>query len=126
MKNSFEQFYEILKLDKEKSTWSQKQTLQDRFIELKLEVEEVGQAIKNDDIDNLKEELGDVLWDLLSIMIIAEDGGLFKKEDVVADVTAKIKRRKPWIFEDGKMMSLEKELEIFYINKKKEKLNNSN
>lgn len=121
MKNIFEKFYEMLKLDREKSSFSDSHSLEERFSEFKLEVDEVGKAIENNDDENLQEELGDVLWDLLFMIIIAEEKGKLSGKDVIDGAIKKLKRRKPWIFEDGEMKSIEEELELWNENKRKEK-----
>lgn len=121
MKNIFEKFYEMLKLDREKSSFSNSHSLEEKIGFLKSELDEVYEALENDDIENLKEELGDVLWVLLSVMVVTEEKNLFSIKDVMKDSIKKLKRRKPWIFEEGEMKSIEEELELWNENKRKEK-----
>lgn len=67
---------------------------------------EVIEAIDNKDIINLREELGDVLLQVVFHSILAEEENSFKLDDVIDEVTAKMIRRHPQVFgtvkvEDG-------------------------
>ena len=78
--------------------WDQKQThesLRRYFIE---ETYEVVDAIDNKDMDNLREELGDVLLQVVFHSQLAEVAGQFTLEDVINDVTQKMIRRHPHVF----------------------------
>lgn len=57
-------------------------------------------AIDNDDMENLKEELGDVLLQVALHSIISEQSGGFTVEDVIQDVAEKMIRRHPHVFGD--------------------------
>ena len=50
------------------------------------------------DADNLKEELGDLLLQVMFHAVIAEEEGLFTFEDVVKTVSDKMERRHPHVF----------------------------
>ncbi|MFH0870261.1 MAG: DUF4088 family protein [archaeon] len=119
MSTHFDEFYELLKIDRKKSPFSSSQTLKSRYEKLQAEMEELKIAIDKNDSENLREELGDVLWDLLALTIIAEESGSFKADDLLKDSLAKLKRRKPWLFED-KQLTAEEELELWNRVKKKE------
>lgn len=78
--------------------WDQKQThesLRRYFIE---ETYEVVDAIDNKDMDNLREELGDVLLQVVFHSQLAEEAGQFTLEDVINDATQKMIRRHPHVF----------------------------
>jgi len=120
MKESFDELYKLLKLDREKSHWSRNNTLKSRVEELQKEVDEVFTAIEKNDLENLAEELGDVLWDVLAVMIIGEEKGFFSTKDIIHGAIAKMKRRKPFLLED-KEVSLEDEHKIWFAAKAKEK-----
>jgi tetrapyrrole methylase family protein / MazG family protein len=108
MAHKFDEFYEMLKLDRKNSAWSRTNTLESRYDELIDEIKEIRQAIDNNDPENLKEELGDGLWDLLFLVVLAEEKGLFKAEDIIQSSIDKLKRRKPWIF-TGEKLDIEEE-----------------
>ena len=57
---------------------------------------------KTGDADNLKEELGDLLLQVMFHSVIAEEEGLFTFEDVVETVADKMERRHPHVFTDVK------------------------
>ena len=59
---------------------------------------EVLDAIDNDDMQNLKEELGDVLMNLYFHAQLADEAGHFTIEDVAQDITEKMIRRHPHVF----------------------------
>ena len=54
------------------------------------------------DADNLKEELGDLLLQVMFHAVIAEEEGLFTFEDVAKTVADKMERRHPHVFTDVK------------------------
>ena len=57
---------------------------------------------KTGDADNLKEELGDLLLQVMFHSVIAEEEGLFTFEDVAETVADKMERRHPHVFTDVK------------------------
>ncbi len=78
--------------------WDRKQTCPGLMQYLQSECDELLAAIKNDDHDNICEELGDVLYLLIMITEINADRGLFKFEDVISGINAKLIRRHPHVF----------------------------
>lgn len=62
------------------------------------EVYEVLEAIDNQDMANLREELGDVLLQIVFHARLAEEQGLFTVQDIIDDITAKMIRRHPHVF----------------------------
>jgi tetrapyrrole methylase family protein/MazG family protein len=80
--------------------WDRKQThesLQRYLIE---EAYEVLEAIEAGDMDALCEELGDVLLQVVFHAQLAAETGAFTIDDVVAGITAKMRRRHPHVFAD--------------------------
>ena len=63
------------------------------------EVYEVIDAIDKDDMVNLKEELGDVLLQIVFHARLAEKEGFFTMQDVVDGINEKMIRRHPFVFE---------------------------
>ncbi len=78
--------------------WDRKQTCKSLKKYLQSECEELLAAINNDDHDNLREELGDVLYLLIMIADINKDLGFFEFNDVIESVNAKLIRRHPHVF----------------------------
>lgn len=67
------------------------------------EAKEVRQAVKKRDWENLKEELGDVLLQIVFHSRIAEERGLFTISDVVSEISRKLVRRHPHVFGGQKL-----------------------
>lgn len=65
------------------------------------EAYEVADAIARDDADALKDELGDLLLQVVFHSRIAEEAGLFSFADVAAAISDKMESRHPHIFGDG-------------------------
>ena len=72
------------------------------------ETHEIIQAIENDDYENLKEELGDVLFQILFLAQISEEKGHFDIYDSITLAYDKFVRRHPHVF--SKDNNNEKEL----------------
>ncbi len=78
--------------------WDRAQTHESMIPCLRDECEEVVQAIEEKDMENLCEELGDVLLQVLLHAQIAKEEGLFSIEDVVNGLAEKMVRRHPHVF----------------------------
>ena len=88
-------------------SWDREQThesLKKCFMD---ETEEVMQAIDHKDDENLCEELGDVLFQVMLNSQIAKEKGLFSIDDVISGICEKMVRRHPWVFGDAKINSAE-------------------
>ncbi|MCB0203148.1 MAG: nucleoside triphosphate pyrophosphohydrolase, partial [Anaerolineae bacterium] len=64
------------------------------------EAYEVADAIQRGDLDDLRDELGDLLLQVVYHARMAEEEGAFTFEDVVEAVTTKMIRRHPHVFGD--------------------------
>ncbi|MDR2105463.1 MAG: nucleoside triphosphate pyrophosphohydrolase [Deferribacteraceae bacterium] len=98
--DSFDRLKEIVKHLRGENgcPWDKAQTLQsmrDDFIE---EVYEAVEALDRLDIDNIREELGDVLLHVVLHAQIAEESGLFNIDDVIRTINGKLIRRHPHVF----------------------------
>ncbi len=65
------------------------------------EAYEVADAIARDDLDGLKDELGDLLLQVVFHARMAQEQGAFDFADVVETITAKLVRRHPHVFADA-------------------------
>lgn len=65
------------------------------------EAYEVAEAIANDDMPNLEEELGDLLLQVVYHAQMAAEAGHFTFDDVVEGITKKMIRRHPHVFGDA-------------------------
>ena len=66
------------------------------------EAYEVADAIERGDADDIKDELGDLLLQVVFHSRIAEEAGAFVLADVVAAISDKMERRHPHIFGDAR------------------------
>ena len=78
--------------------WDKAQTHESMIPCLRDECQEVIEAIEQDDNENLCEELGDVLLQVLLHAQIAREEGAFTMEDVVNSLAEKMVRRHPHVF----------------------------
>lgn len=69
------------------------------------EVYEVVDTIERQDWTHLREELGDLLFQVVFYARLAEEQGDFTFADVVHDITEKLLRRHPHVFPDGTLSS---------------------
>lgn len=110
---SFEELKQIVRILRapDGCPWDRAQThesMEDCMLE---ESAEVIQAVRNKDRENLCEELGDVLLQVLMHSDIAEENKEFTFEDVVNGLAAKLVRRHPNVFyhEDREEVQLSRE-----------------
>ena len=98
----FDDFMEIVRKIRRNCPWDSVQThesLKKYLLEESNEVlEGIDRLSKENDSTNLCEELGDVLFQVALHSVIAEEEGLFTVEDVIRDVSSKMKFRHPKIF----------------------------
>ncbi len=81
--------------------WDRQQTHRSIASNMVEEAYEAVDAIEADDMAHLREELGDVLLQVVLQSQIAADGGAFTIDDVCRDVNAKMIRRHPHVFGDA-------------------------
>ena len=82
--------------------WDRKQTHESLVPYLLEETHEVIEAIEKGDMDSLKEELGDLMLHLLFQAKLAESEGHFNISDSLKDISSKLIRRHPHVFNNGK------------------------
>ena len=80
--------------------WDREQTHRSIAKNMVEEAYEAVHAIETDDVAEIREELGDVLLQVVLHAQIAADQGEFTIDDVIATVEAKIVRRHPHVFGD--------------------------
>jgi XTP/dITP diphosphohydrolase/tetrapyrrole methylase family protein/MazG family protein len=81
--------------------WDQEQTHRSICDCLVEEVAELLQAIDREDVANLREELGDLLFHVAMHAQMAAEAGQFTFDDVAREVNEKMVRRHPHVFGDG-------------------------
>ena len=85
------------------------------------EAYEVGDAIERGDLAALKDELGDLLLQVVFHARMAEEGGLFAFDDVAAAIADKMVRRHPHVFGDAKIASVAAQDEAWEAHKAAER-----
>ena len=85
------------------------------------EVYEVIDAIDKNDMANLKEELGDVLLQIVFHASLAEKEGYFSMQDVVDGINEKMIRRHPFVFENITLEETQRALGDWETRKRIEK-----
>lgn len=98
---TFEDFLRVVKAlrSKDGCPWDLEQThdsIKDAVVE---EAYELKEAIINEDLPNLKEELGDLLLQVVLHSQIGDDEGTFNIDDVTDGIVEKMIRRHPHVFE---------------------------
>ncbi len=83
--------------------WDRRQTHSTLLKYLREESGEVSRAVRRKDWANLKEELGDVLLQVVFHSALAQRDGRFKLADVIRTVNAKLVRRHPHVFGGEKL-----------------------
>lgn len=78
--------------------WDSMQTHESLRRHMIEEAYEVCDAIDREDADNLCEELGDVLYQVVFHASLAAEDGRFDLEDVIGGITEKMKRRHPKLY----------------------------
>lgn len=78
--------------------WDREQTHSSIRKSLIEEVYELLEAIDNMDYENMKEELGDVLLQVVFHARLAEEEGAFTMQDVVDEIVSKLIRRHPHVY----------------------------
>ena len=88
------------------------------------EAYEVIEAVENKDYEHLKEELGDLLLQVIFHAQVAEENGSFKLQDVIDGISNKLIRRHPHVFDKAAGITsqqVEVQWEAIKINEKKKK-----
>jgi tetrapyrrole methylase family protein/MazG family protein len=106
--------------------WDREQTHASLRRNLLEEAYEVLAALDADDADALREELGDLLLQIVLHSQIAVEDGEFSMADVIAAIDAKLKRRHPHVFGDVHVSGVEEVFANWETIKKAERTDNGN
>jgi uncharacterized protein YabN with tetrapyrrole methylase and pyrophosphatase domain len=101
--------------------WDRKQTLESLTTNILEEAKEISEAVKSQDIDNLREELGDLLMVIFMEIEIAREKGLFSYSEILTGAIDKFVRRHPHVFGDLKVNTPEEALAAWKKMKEEEK-----
>lgn len=101
--------------------WDREQTFESLKKCLADETEEVFEAVDHKDMDNLCEELGDVLLQVMLNSQIAAEQEAFTIDDVIDGLCKKMVRRHPHVFGNAKVNSVEEGTALWNQIKMEEK-----
>ena len=123
----FESFEQIIRMLRSPGgcPWDREQThesLKPACIEEAAElVGAINMYSKTGDPSNMREELGDLLLQIVMHAVIAEEEGLFTMDDVIETVSEKMIRRHPHVFGNAKADTSEQVLQNWEEIKQQEK-----
>ena len=116
----FKQFLEMIEKNNAYCDWIKEQTVNSYLPELKSELLELEQGIEASDNQNIKEEIADILYDVFVLAKLAENEYNTDFKELFQMAVDKIKRRKPYIFEN-RSVSREEATKYWQEAKLKEK-----
>jgi len=98
----FESLLDIMSKLRAGCPWDKQQTFESlRYLTIE-ETYELSDAVLNNDLDEIKKELGDLLLHIVFYSKIAEEKNVFTIDDVIEGINQKLITRHPHIFSDAK------------------------
>lgn len=101
--------------------WDKAQTFETFAENVTGEAREVVAALQAGDFPHLREELGDLLFNLCFLINLAEEQGRFTREEVITGIAEKMVRRHPHVYGDAVAHTAEEAAALFYQAKAGEK-----
>ena len=102
--------------------WTKIQNSESLLPFLKEEVQEVTEAIEKKDFQNLKDELGDLLLQIVLHSHINHENNKFSFEEVVDNLCEKLIRRHPYVFDKKRPHTIEDQRKAYFRIKDLEKI----
>jgi len=102
--------------------WDKKQTMESIIPYSIEEVYEVAEQVYDKNYEKLKEELGDLLFQVVYLSQIASEKNKFDFNDVVSSITSKMVFRHPHVFKNKKFKNM-KEFKLWWEKSKKKNQN---
>ncbi len=118
--DALKRLIEIVKILRKECPWDKAQTHQTLTKCMIEEAYEAVEAIQNEDTENLREELGDVLLQVIFHSSLSEEEGNFNLTDVINEECEKMIRRHPHIFLEENAKTIDKALEKWENMKSRE------
>ncbi len=120
-KEAFAELLEIIATLREKCPWDKKQTMESlRSLTIE-EVYELGDAVLEKDLEEIKKELGDLIMHILFYAQLGEEQNSFDIADVLMGICKKLKYRHPHIYGEVKVRNEQDVLRNWEQLKLKEK-----
>ncbi|MSS63931.1 nucleoside triphosphate pyrophosphohydrolase [Velocimicrobium porci] len=119
----FDEFVKIIRILRSENgcPWDREQTHESLRQCMLEEAYEVVDAVDKKDIDNLREELGDVLLQVVMNGVIAEEKKEFTMEEMIQEVSEKMVHRHPHVFGTTEVKNSDEVLKNWEELKQKEK-----
>ena len=117
----FDRLVDLISRLRKECPWDREQTIESMVRDITEEYNELLEAIGKGNYENIKEEIGDLMWSLLLTTEIAEGDVLFSLGDVLRETADKIVRRHPHVFGDKNAETAEEARRLFYEAKRKER-----
>jgi XTP/dITP diphosphohydrolase len=119
-KDKFEAFEQLVQILRRECPWDKEQTNKSISHLLIEEAYETTDAIDNEDYNELKKELGDLLLHIVMHSVIASETNKFKLEDVIEYVHYKMINRHPHVFGETEVENVGQVMQNWEQLKKKE------
>jgi len=120
-KYNFEDLLKIMENIRKKCPWDKRQTNESILKYLKEEAEEFSEALIYRDYEGMKEELGDILWQVVFHSQILKEKNIFTIDEVIDNLCRKMIRRHPHVFGNKKVKDEKEVIENWEKIKEKEK-----
>ncbi|MCM8832793.1 MAG: hypothetical protein NC816_02575 [Candidatus Omnitrophica bacterium] len=120
-KYGFKELLKIMEKIREKCPWDKKQTNESILEYLREETEEFIEELKKKDYNGMKEELGDILWQVIFHSQILKEKNIFTIDDVIDALCKKMIKRHPHVFGNKKVKDEKEVIENWEKIKKKGK-----
>ena len=116
----FEDLVTLVQILRKECPWDRKQTHQSIKDHLVEEVYEALEALENDDFEEFKKELGDLLLHVVFHSVIAKETERFSIDEVIYTLMEKLIRRHPHVFSNVQVQDEKNVSENWEMIKKKE------
>lgn len=121
---AIEQLLEIMRRLRDPLTgcpWDQQQTYRTLVPYTLEEAYEVADAIEQDELEHLPDELGDLLFQVVFYAQIGQEEGRFDFDKVAQSISDKLVRRHPHVFADAEIESAEEQTQAWEEHKRQER-----
>jgi len=122
--SAIEQLVEIMRRLRDPRTgcpWDREQSYRSLVPYTLEEAYEVADAIEQNDLDHLPDELGDLLFQVVFYAQIGQEQGRFDFEDVAQRICDKLVRRHPHVFADTVIATAEEQTRAWEEHKRRER-----
>ncbi|HOK55873.1 MAG TPA: MazG nucleotide pyrophosphohydrolase domain-containing protein [bacterium] len=120
-KYNFKDLLKIMEKIRENCPWDKKQTNESILKYLKEETEEFTNEVNKKNYDGMKEELGDILWQVVFHSQIMKEKDIFTIDEVIDYLCKKMIKRHPHVFGNKKVKDEKEVIENWEKLKQKEK-----